>query len=361
MAVKKAKQFKTSYDEIAARAKPSKHLLEVPVVPFVPRPASLSNVLARMQDVSFQGRSLAQAFDALKNMIQDRVTIMLGLSGAMTPAGMGEILIYMIQNRYVDCLVSTGANLFHDVVNSLGGTHWKGAVEVDDMALREHFIDRIYDTFGDEREYHSVDEYVCDFACSLDPSRPMSSREFLHRLGGDLAKREKKPSILSAAYRAKVPVYCPSIADSSLGIALAFAQAKMGLKLQIDTIADVVETAAICGRSRGTGMLHLGGGVPKNFIQQAQVTAQWLGYGETAHAYAIQITQDSPVWGGLSGATFKEAQSWGKIKRDARMVQAFCDSTIALPLLISGLVDAKVRRKIYPRFNLDDREISITP
>ncbi|MBI2059001.1 MAG: deoxyhypusine synthase family protein [Nitrospirae bacterium] len=359
MPVKKAKEIHTVYNDLSHKAKRPKRWFRSPIVPFEPKADGVADVLERMEDVSFQARNLARAFAILREMVQDRVTIMMALSGAMTPAGMGEIIMHMIRNRYIDCLVSTGANLFHDIVNSLGGTHWKGTDKVDDMVLRDHFVDRVYDTFGNEREYHFVDEIVADFASSLDPTQRYSTRRFLYLLGERLAKLEKRPSILSTAYRAKVPVFCPAIADSSLGIALGFGQAKLGLKLCVDTIADVVETAVICGKSHGTGIFILGGGVAKNFVQQAQVTSQWIGFGDTAHEYAVQITQDSPVWGGLSGATFEEAQSWGKITRGARKIQVYCDSTIALPILISGLVDSKVRRRRHPRFDLSGPELAL--
>jgi deoxyhypusine synthase len=284
-------------------------------------------------------------------MIDSDVTICMGLAGAMVPAGMRSIIAYLIENRFIDVLVSTGANLFHDLHESLGGTHYKGSHLADDNELFKHGVDRIYDVFAQEKEFRKTDMFVADFADKLEKDC-YPSREFLHLLGKKLAESGGKKSILTSAYKHGVPIYCPAIADSSIGIGLAVGRRLGKKRIQIDTIADVEETTDIVIKSKGTGVIYLGGGVPKNFIQQTEITSSILGVDIGGHEYAIQITTDSPHWGGLSGCTFEEAQSWGKIAEKAKKAIAFCDITIGLPIVVHALVNKKRRR--IPKIGFDN-------
>lgn len=322
---------------------------------------SVSELLSRMGGASFQGRNLSIACDVWEKMLADQNTIFMGLAGALVPAGMRKILAHIIENRWIDCLVSTGANLFHDIHEELGRYHWRGSHQVDDCQLKEAGIDRIYDTFAVEDEFRKTDEYIANFAATLEQDRPYSTREFLYLLGESLRKDGTQTGILSSASKAGVPVYCPAIGDSSIGIAVAWGRHKGENSLNFDVVKDVLETAEIVIKSQNTGVIYLGGGTPKNFIQQTEVTASIMGEDVSGHSYAVQVITDPPHWGGLSGCTFAEAQSWGKIAVDANEVTVYCDVTIALPIIVAALEEKKGKsspREIGPRFEMS-RELEI--
>jgi deoxyhypusine synthase len=307
-----------------------------PVQPLMIQPQTTAAQLLRsMGETAFQGKNLSVAAQIWAEMIKQKVTIFLGLAGALIPAGMRQVLVYAIQNRMIDCLVSTGANLFHDIHETLGRNHWQGSCGLDDVGLKKAGIDRIYDVFASEKEFTQADEYILNWARSLKRRRPLTTREFFSLLGQQLLRDGRRDGILTSAFGSGVPVYCPAIADSSVGIALA--KDTRGPAFLFDIVGDVRETAYIVAQSKGTGVIFLGGGTPKNFIQQTEVTANFLGLKVSGHRYAIQVTTDAPHWGGLSGCTFEEAQSWGKISAKAEKVTVYCDSTIALPLVVTAV------------------------
>lgn len=330
--------------------------LHTPTKPVeIEKKLSISDLLDKMGGASFQGRNLSQAYDVWKRMLYDETTIFMGLAGALVPAGMRKLIMHLIENRWIDCLVSTGANLFHDAHETLGRFHWQGSPQVDDCLLKEEGIDRIYDTFALEEEFRQADVYIANFAAQLDQSRLYSTREFLNLLGKSLHDNGAQKGILSAAYKASVPIYCPAIGDSSIGIAVAYGRFKGDNKLNFDVVADVLETAEIAIKSKSTGVIYFGGGTPKNFIQQTEVTASILGEDVSGHKYAIQVITDPPHWGGLSGCTFSEAQSWGKVAIDATSATVYCDATIALPILVAALEEEKEQiksKRAIPKFKI---------
>jgi deoxyhypusine synthase len=335
-----------------------KDFLSKPTTPFqIDKSSNVASLLSNMKNISFQGRTLAQAFAVWKNMLREDTLIFLGLSGAMVPAGMREIIVYLIKNRLIDCLVSTGANLFHDAHESLGNYHYIGSHHVNDTELYEKKVDRIYDTYANENEFRRLEQMIDDWAHqNLDLARAYTTREFFYLWGEYLNGIKEADGIITSAYEAGVPIYCPSIADSSYGIALAERFKRDGKVVFFDVIGDVEETALLAAEAPQTGVIYLGGGVPKNFIQQAEVTAIiHLGFDSPGHKFAIQITTDAPHWGGLSGCTFSEAESWGKINEEALTATCYCDVTIALPIIATGLAqDAEemAQNRNKPAFQL---------
>lgn len=310
--------------------------LKYPTNPFeIKEDLTVGDALNAMSHTAFQAKNLGAAVDIWGSMLRGKATIFFGLAGAMVPAGMRSIITYLIKNRLIDCLVSTGANLFHDLHETLGHFHYQGNPHIDDVMLQEEGIDRIYDVFASESEFRALDDYITLFADTLDLDRPYTTREFLYLLGQKISKETDKDGIVTSAYRAGVPIYCPAMGDSSIGIALA-ARTKEK-KFLFDIIADVQETALLSIKSEETGVIYIGGGTPKNFIQQVEVTARLWDRNASGHEYAIQVTADAPHWGGLSGCTFEEAKSWGKIKKGAKMTTVYCDSTIALPLIVTAV------------------------
>jgi len=285
-------------------------------------------------------------------MLEDKVTIFFGLAGAMIPSGMRNVLVYLIENRYIDCIVSTGANLFHDLHETLGRFHYQGDVAADDKELRKQCIDRIYDVYMSDSEFIVGEGFVADFSSTLEQQRPYTTREYLYLLGKHLLNVGTGKGILASAAKAGIPVYCPAIGDSALGIGLARGRVKGSNTIVFDVVSDVIEITKIAMAAPSTGVIYIGGGTPKNFIQQAEVTGYIFDRTLEGHKYAIQITTDSPQFGGLSGCTFEEAVSWGKEAPRARMVTIYSDATIALPIIVSALAGSSIQRKYPPVFSL---------
>jgi len=287
-------------------------------------------------------------------MLDEEVTIFLGLAGAMVPAGLGEFIAYLLRERKVDCLVSTGANLFHDLCEGLGIVHYQGSACTDDAYLNECKIDRIYDVFVSEIELHKADNHISNFVKSLDPARRYSSRELMYMVGKDLPDT----TILGAAHKAGVPIFVPALGDSSWGIGMVMAL-REGHSVMVDGIKDVDEITQMVEKSTQTGVIYIGGGVPKNFIQQTEVIAELIGDYTGGHSYAIQYTTDAPHWGGLSGCTFEEAVSWGKVKKEASKVQVFSDATITVPLVVQALRESGHQRRSVPAFDWKEEGLKL--
>jgi deoxyhypusine synthase len=307
-------------------------------------------------------REAAQLFT--QKMLEPDVTVGLTLTGALTPAGLGiSALIPLIEAGFVDWIISTGANLYHDAHYGLGLAMHRGNAQESDVVLREEGVVRIYDVFFDYDVLLSTDAFFRQMMRGPEFQRPMSSAEFHHLCGKYVREREDKlgigqRSLLSAAYSAGVPIYTSSPGDSSIGMNIA-ALALEGNALVIDPSQDVNETAAIVlSAKRGGGksaVVILGGGSPKNFMLQTEPQIQEvLGIDEKGHDYFLQVTDARPDTGGLSGATPAEAVSWGKIDPDRLpdAVVCYLDSTVALPLLTSY---ALARREPRPLKRLFDR------
>jgi deoxyhypusine synthase len=336
--------------------------LQVPIEPFTVDPdLKADEILDKMERISFQGRSLGVAHRVWQKMLDDDVTIFMGMAGALSAGGLRMVVAYLIQHRFIDCLVSTGANLYHDLHETRGQHHYVGSAIADDAALAEDRIDRVYDTFASEEEFCDNDVWIGDFAASLE-HRPYTSREFLNRLGGHLWHETKGDGILTAAYRAGVPIFCPAIADSSIGMGLSQGRHKSPGAGHIDTIGDIVESANIVIRHPRTATIVLGGGTPKNFMNQASVQAEFFSEAVGGHKYALQIVTDVPHFGGASGSTLEEAQSWGKLATDADQVTVHADATVALPILVTALARSSAGRAATRRrltFDPSTREMLI--
>src|SRR3954464_13757083 len=287
-------------------------------------------------------------------MLQPDVTVGMTLTGAMTPAGLGmSCLIPLMESGFVDWIISTGANLYHDAHFALGLAMHRGTPNADDVELRDKGVVRIYDIFFDYSVLLSTDAFVREVSAREEFQRPMSSAEYHYLLGGYVRERERalglsRRSVLAAAHELEVPIYTSSPGDSSIGMNVA-EQALAGSKLRFDVSADVNETSAIVfsAKSHGgkSGILIIGGGSPKNFVLQTEPQIQEvLGISERGHDYFLQMTDARPDTGGLSGATPAEAVSWGKIDPEQLpgTVVAYLDNTVAFPILASY---ALARRK----------------
>jgi deoxyhypusine synthase len=328
----------------------------------IDRDRSVAGILMKMEGAGFQARALADSHNLWLDMLTDNSTVFLGLSGALVAAGMRRLISYLIKNHYVDVVVSTGANLFHDLHETLGRYHYQGADEWSDEELQDAQVGRFYDTLASEHEYREADEWVGNFANTVDHSRPYSTREFLHLLGRELSEIATEDGILTSAYKAKVPVFCPGIADSAIAVGIATSRINRKNPFQFDIIQDVVEAAQVVARSVNTSVVLFGGGPPKSFVHQVEVTASMMKAGLRGHKYGIQIGLDLPESSATSTRSFEEAQTWGRIAKDAKTVSVLCDPTIAMPILVTALSQTgtkalKSRRR--PQFNFG-RDLAVT-
>jgi deoxyhypusine synthase len=315
--------------------------------------------------LAYNGRRLHDACRLfVEKMLAPDVVIGMSITGALTPAGLGmSCLIPLIETGFVDWIVSTGANLYHDTHFGIGLEMFQGSPEADDIALRNSGVVRIYDIFFDYEVLLSTDEFFRELAANSEFQKPMSTAEFHYRAGRYVAERGrvlklKGRSLLAAAYEHAVPVYTSSPGDSSIGMNLALLEFE-GHQLRLDPLADVNETAAIVYWAKRNGMKSavfiLGGGSPKNFVLQTEPQIQEvMGVAEKGHDYFLQVTDARPDTGGLSGATPSEAVSWGKIdpQRLPDSIVCYVDATVALPLITAyALARARSRppRRLYER------------
>lgn len=323
-----------------------KDFLQTPVQQFeASKVHSVADLLDAYKNISFQGRNLGTALTVWENAMQDpaRPTIILGIAGSLMAGGQRLVIRDLMRHKLVDVVVSVGSQPYQDMYAARGYNFWRGSPDMDDLELREHMLDRLYDTIVDEDKFRETDDYLGGLVAKLDPTRTYSTRELIRYFGDHF--RNVEESWVAEAARTNTPVFVPTLHDSSIGIGMVqnYVKAKTAGKPypRLDMIRDAYELAQVKYKSKKTCIVYLGGGVPKNYIQQTEVIAEVLGHDAGGHQYAIQLTQDSPDWGALSGCTFKEAQSWGKIAKDADFVQAKVDITIGLPLLATALIQKK--------------------
>ncbi|MFH1893622.1 MAG: deoxyhypusine synthase family protein [Candidatus Zixiibacteriota bacterium] len=325
---------------------------------------SVSQLLADMSRTGFQGKSLARTVEVIEKMVKDkRTSIMLGYAGSLSTTGQWKIINWFLEQGFVDILVSTGANISEDIVEAMGLSYYQGHHVTDNVKAFKEGYNRYYDVFGKEKDYMKMTTLIADFMVTLDEAHGYSSREFLNLFGKWLLKK-KVNSIVATAAKMKVPVFSPAIIDSPYGDAALVAKSRK-FSLILDGVKDYTEFMELAQQVNDTAVIYIGGGVPKDFIQLFAVTSDLLytdrkvpgrkggvqrpgDSDETyyPHRYAVQITTDSPQWGGLSGCTFEEAVTWGKERLDGEFVQCYCDATIALPIISHALAErVKSKRK----------------
>lgn len=285
---------------------------------------TVSELVEAFSGCAFGAGRLFEAVDIYREMVADsECTKFFGLAGAMVPAGMRQVVSGMIREREIDILVSTGANLVHDIIESMGLHHYKGTDAADDVQLKHDAVNRIYDVFLPEHHFTDFEEKLQSIFREI-PEK-LSITELLSHIG---AKLDDDNSILKSAYDMGVPVYCPAIQDSIIGLqAWLYKQTK---PLNVDVFADMRGLIDRCYEAKRAGVVIVGGGVPKNFILQSMLVTP------RSFDYAIQLTMDRPETGGLSGATLDEARSWGKIGENARSVTVYSDATITLPVIVAA-------------------------
>ena len=294
-------------------------------------------IISSMEKMSFVSRETANAAKIFNEMLSEKdCTIFLTLAGSTSAAGCMHIYRDLVKYNMVDAIVATGASIIDmDFFEALGFKHYQGSQFQDDTELRKNYIDRIYDTYIDEEELQHCDKIIGEIADSLEP-RPYTSREFIFELGKYLKKNaKKKGSLIEMSYDYQVPIFCPAFTDSSAGFGLVMHQEKNPKKhMTIDSIREFRELTEIKIKSKGSGLLMIGGGVPKNFIQDTVICAELLGKDVDMHKYAIQITVADTRDGACSSSTLKEASSWGKVDTSKEQM-VFAEATSVIPLIAS--------------------------
>lgn len=294
-------------------------------------------IVDSMEKMSFTSRDLARATHIFNQMLLDpKCSIILTLAGSTSAGGCMQLYADLIKYNMVDAVVATGASIVDmDFFEALGFRHYQGTPFIDDMELRDNYIDRIYDTFIDEEELQACDHTIFEIANSLE-ARPYSSREFIKEMGRYLQTHAKKQgSLIQTAYEHEVPIFCPAFTDSSAGFGLVLHQVKHPNKhLTMDSIRDFRELTDIKIKAGTTGLLMIGGGVPKNFVQDTVVCAEILGKEVDMHKYAVQITVADSRDGACSSSTLKEACSWGKVDM-AQEQMVYAEAGSVIPLLAS--------------------------
>ncbi len=294
-------------------------------------------MIEAMKKMSFSARDLGNAADIYDRMLREKnCAVILTLAGSTSAAGCMQVYVDLVKNNMVDAIVATGASIVDmDFFEALGFKHYQGTPFVDDKLLRSLYVDRIYDTFISEEELQNCDRTIKIIADAL-PPRAYSSREFIAEMGKYLVKNaKKKNSLVQAAYENNVPIFCPAFSDSSAGFGLVLHQyERPDSHLTIDSVKDFLELTNVKIKAGKTGLLIIGGGVPKNFAQDTVVCAEILGKEVPMHKYAIQITVADVRDGACSSSTLKEANSWGKVDSSCEQM-VYAEATTVLPLLAS--------------------------
>ena len=295
-------------------------------------------IISSMKKMSFVSRETANAADIYNEMLKDKeCTIFLTLAGSTSAAGCMHIYRDMVKYNMVDAIVATGASIIDmDFFEALGFKHYQGSQYQDDNELRKNYIDRIYDTYIDEEELQLCDKTIGEIADKLEP-KTYTSREFIREIGKYLkSNAKKKGSLIETAYDNNVPIFCPAFTDSSAGFGLVMHQERNPKNhITIDSIREFRELTEIKIKSKGSGLFMIGGGVPKNFIQDTVICAELLGKEVDMHKYAIQITVADSRDGACSSSTLKEASSWGKVDTTKEQM-VFAEATSVLPLIASN-------------------------
>ena len=296
-------------------------------------------IVSSMEKMSFVSRETANAANIYNEMIKDKdCTIFLTLAGSTSAAGCMHIYRDLVKYNMVDAIVATGASIIDmDFFEAIGFKHYQGSQYQDDTELRSNYIDRIYDTYIDEDELQMCDKIIGEIADQLEP-KSYTSREFIKEIGKYLkTNAKKKDSLIEVAYDNNIPIFCPAFTDSSAGFGLVMHQERNPKNhITIDSIREFRELTEIKIKSKGSGLFMIGGGVPKNFIQDTVICAELLGKNVDMHKYAIQITVADSRDGACSSSTLKEASSWGKVDITKEQM-VFAEATSVLPLIISDV------------------------
>ena len=349
---------------VAQKKTKASKFLTVPTRPIpVDRDRSVAGLLEKMEGAGFGAKQLAEAHRIWLDMLDDNTTIFLCGSGNLIPSGMRRLLAYVIKNRFVDVIVMSGTVLFHDIHETLGRNHYQAHPSMSDDELEASDISRIGDLLANSDEYHEADEWIGSVINQLDMTRPYAVREFLHLLGRELAEIGHEDGILTAAYKSRIPVFCPDVLSSPMSVGIARARFEKKIQFTFDITQDTMEMMHIVQRTRNSGILTLGSICSQNMVNMAEISSYITRTTPRGHKYAVSITTDSvpldirtPSFGG------NHTQTFGKLLKNAVTAYVPADPSIALPLLVTALSQTAakyMKGRKRPTFSFSGKDLNV--
>lgn len=338
--------------------------LTVPTRPIpVDRDRSVAGLLEKMEGAGFGARQLAEAHRIWLDMLDDTTTVYLCASGNLIPAGMRRLLAYVVKNRFVDVLVLSGSVVFHDIHEILGRNHYQAHPSMSDQELEDAKITRIGDLLSNQDEYQEADEWIGSVINQLDLTRSYSIREFIHLLGRELAEIAHEDGILTAAFKSRVPIFCPDLLETELAIGIARSRFEKKIEFNFDITQDAMEMLQISDKTRNSGIITLGSICSQNMVNISELASYITRTNPRGHKYAVSVTTDSvptelrtPSIGGNHRYTF------GKLLKNATTAYVPCDPSIALPMLVTALSQTAakfMKQRKRPNFTFSGKELGI--
>jgi deoxyhypusine synthase len=345
------------------KSKASKYLT-VPARPIpVDRDRSVAGLLEKMEGAGFGAKQLAEAHRIWIDMLDDNVTIYMCGSGNLIPAGMRRLLAYIVKNRFVDVLVLSGATLFHDIHETLGRNHYQAHPSMDDEELLEADVARIGDMLADSEEYKEADEWLGSVINQLELSRAYSIREFLHLVGRELAESAHEDGILTAAFKSRVPIFCPDLLGSPLSVGISRSRFEKKIDFTLDVTQDALEMMQITQQTRNSGIITLGSISGQNTINAAEVASYITRSNARGHKYAISINTDAvPTNIRTPSVNANHTSMFGKLLKNAITAYVPSDPSIALPMLVTALSQTAakfIKARKTPQFTLIGKDLGV--
>ena len=349
---------------VAQKKTKASKFLTVPTRPVpIDRDRSVAGLLEKMEGAGFGAKQLAEAHRIWLDMLDDNATIYLCGSGNLVPSGMRRLIAYVIKNRFVDVLVMSGTVIFHDIHETLGRNHYQAHPSMNDDELETSDVARIGDVLANREEYHEADEWLGSVVNQLELSRAYSVREFLHLMGRELAEIAHEDGILTSAFKARIPVYCPDIQNSPMSVGFARAKFEKKISIMFDLTQDTLEMLHIGQKTRNSAIITLGGAAGQSMVNLAEVTAYITRVNPRGHKYAISMNDGcapldirTPSYAGV------HTHQFGKLSRGATTAYVQCDPSIALPMIITALSQTAakfMKGRKRPNFSFSGREMNI--
>ncbi len=345
------------------KSKTSKYLT-VPTRPIpVDRDRSVAGLLEKMEGAGFGARQLAEAHRIWLDMLEDNSTIYLCGSGNLIPAGMRRLLAYVIKNRFVDVIVMSGTVLFHDIHETLGRNHYQAHPSMSDEELESSEIARVGDMLANQEEYREADEWIGSVINQLDSTVSYSVREFLHLMGRELAEIAHEDGLLTAAFKARIPVFCPNVSESQLSVGIARARFEKKTQFNFDITQDTLEMMQIAQKTRNSGIITMGSTCSQNMVNMAEITSYITRSNARGHKYAVSVTTDSvPLDIRTPSFAGSHTQTFGKLLKGAITAYVPSDPSIGLPLLVTALSQTAakyMKGRKRPNFSFSNKELGI--
>ncbi len=349
---------------VAQKKTKAAKFLTVPTRPVpIDRDRSVAGLLEKMEGAGFGAKQLAEAHRIWLDMLDDNSTIYICGSGNLITSGMRRLLAYVIKNRFVDVIVMSGTVLYHDIHEILGRNHYQAHPTMNDEELEGSDVLRLGDVIANREEYQEADEWIGSVINQLELSRPYSFREFLHLLGRELSEIAHEDGILTSAFKARIPVFCPDLPGSELALGIARAKFEKKIQIMFDTTQDTMEMNTIAQRTRHSGVISLGNMSSQNIVNMTEMSSYITRTTPRGHKYAISIATDScpldirtPSYSGVHTSPF------GKLAKGATTAYVPCDPSIALPMVITALAQTAakfMKGRKRPTFSFSGREMNI--